>query len=106
MLDAINELKNKKSSGPDGISALSLKDILSLVDPLLHLLNKAIHKGIFPEIFKISKVIPVYKKGCENDTDKIIFVRYICFINYCFQDVQPVCYSRKVLPSLSIIFLY
>ena len=60
----ISNLKNKNSSGPDKISTRLLKecgDVLSI--PLLHVLNKSLCTGIFPEKMKLARVVPIYKTG-------------------------------------------
>ena len=59
----INELKNKNSTGKDGISSKLLKAIkTSLIKPLTLIFNQMLITGIFPERLKIAKVLPLYKK--------------------------------------------
>ena len=61
VLPVIKGLKNKKSSGWDGISNKLLKDLAYvLAYPLSIVFNKSIDTGIFPEIFKIADVIPLH----------------------------------------------
>ena len=61
-IKAINRSENKSSSGHDGISNKLLKLIKNeLKTPLTLLINQMI-TGIFPQSFKISKIIPLYKK--------------------------------------------
>ena len=63
-IKAINRLENKSSSGHDGISNKLLKLIKNeLKSPLTLIINQMITTGIFPQSFKISKIIPLYKKG-------------------------------------------
>ena len=63
-MKAINRLENKSSSGHDGISNKLLKLVKNeLKKPLTLIINQMITTGIFPESFKISKIIPLYKKG-------------------------------------------
>ena len=63
-IKAINRLENKSSSGHDGISNKLLKLIKNeLKTPLTLIINQMITTGIFPQSFKISKIIPLYKKG-------------------------------------------
>ena len=69
VLSVIKGLKNKKSSGWDGISNKLLKDLAYvLAYPLSIVFNKSIDTGIFPEIFKIADVIPLHKSGAKNHT--------------------------------------
>ena len=59
-----DKLKNKSSSGYDGISNTILKSIKSvIIKPLTLIINQMVETGIFPDVLKISKVIPIYKKG-------------------------------------------
>ena len=63
-IKAINRLENKSSSGHDGISNKLLKLIKNeLKTPLTLIINQMLTTGIFPQSFKISKIIPLYKKG-------------------------------------------
>lgn len=60
----INKMKNKSSSGYDGISNKMLKYVKNEISKVLALvINQMLETGIFPKILKISKVIPLYKKG-------------------------------------------
>jgi len=61
------KLKNKRSSGWDGLSSHVLKQIApSLIDPLTHLFNLSLCTGYVPPEFKVARVIPLYKAG-EKD---------------------------------------
>ena len=64
ILKIIKSLKNKKSYGIDGISNVLLKSISNeIIKPLTLIINQSLETGIFPNAFKTSKVIPIYKKG-------------------------------------------
>ena len=68
ILDIVSNLKNKKSSGVDGVNNVILKSILpSIVDPLVHIFNLSLSNGQVPDIMKIAKVIPLFKKGDKLD---------------------------------------
>ena len=63
----IFSLKNNKSPGPDNIGPKIIKSIADIVtEPLSFIYNMSFAKGIVPHQLKISKVIPVYKKGNRN----------------------------------------
>ena len=63
-MKAINNLENKNSSGHDGISNKLLKSIrYELCKPLTLIINQMLSSGVFPETFKKSKIIPLYKNG-------------------------------------------
>ena len=60
----IVNMKPKSSSGVDGLSNLLLRMLGSVLKgPLCILFNKSIEQGIFPEILKNAKVVPLYKGG-------------------------------------------
>ena len=60
----INNMKNKSSSGVDGISNKILKCItVEILEAVTLIINQMLKTGIFPDAFKIAKVIPLYKKG-------------------------------------------
>lgn len=49
------------------ISTQFLKDNLNLfLIPLHFIVNSSITQGIFPEVFKMAKVIPLFKSGIKN----------------------------------------
>ena len=56
--------QNEKSYGIDGISNVLLKSISNeIINPLTLIINQSLETRIFPNAFKTSKVIPIYKKG-------------------------------------------
>ena len=62
-LTIVKGLKAKKSSGYDGISTKLLKQIIpNIVLPLEHIFNLSLSTGCCPDLLKIAKVIPIYKK--------------------------------------------
>ena len=62
--DLINNLDPSKSVGPSSIPIKSLKIIGHSVSPhLAHLVHQSFQSSIFPDKLKITKVIPLFKKG-------------------------------------------
>ena len=85
VLHIINSLKPKTSTGVDGISNKLLKFVIcGIAKPLPIIINQMLSVGIFPDVLKISKVIPLYKKD-----DPVNFSNY-----------RPI----SLLPSISKIF--
>ena len=83
----IEHLKNKTSTGTDGISNKLITTAKNeLIKPLTIIINQMLHTGIFPEPLKISKVVPLYKAN-----DQMLLSNY-----------RPIAW----LPSLSKIFEY
>ena len=64
ILNIINSLDNKSSSGCDGLSNTMVKSLKNeLYMPLTLIINQMLHTGIYPNAFKIAKVIPIFKKA-------------------------------------------
>ena len=66
---AIQTLKQRKSPGPDGVT----NDMLRRLGPvaktvLLKLMNQSWRRGIVPQVWKESKMVPIPKKG-KDKTD-------------------------------------
>ncbi len=60
----MSKLNVSKANGPDGISNRVLKECSdSLAIPLTDLFNKSMDEGVFPSLWKMSNVSPVYKKA-------------------------------------------
>ncbi len=66
--EAIRKLKNKKAPGPDGIMNEMLKNGKYFIVPLLKkAFNTILDSGIYPDAWKLSYIIPIYKSGDRND---------------------------------------
>ena len=69
ILKIIQKLKNKSSSGVDGISNALLKVIAPyIIKPLYKIFNRSLRTGTVPNAFKIAKIIPIYK-GRESGSE-------------------------------------
>ena len=67
ILNIIKNMKPKTSSGHDNINAKLLKEVQNEIkEPLCVLMNKSLANGIFPNIFKIAEVIPIYKNKSKD----------------------------------------
>ena len=63
----IEVLNPNKASGDDGISHKMLRGVSKSVSkPLCILMNRSFEEGIFPDIWKIANVIPIFKKGDKS----------------------------------------
>ena len=61
---ALSDLKSKSSSGIDGLSTKMLKQISPVVTtPLTYIINTSIVSGVFPDIWKHSKITAILKRG-------------------------------------------
>lgn len=66
--DIISRLKRTNSKDPYNINMKILITIKYIIlVPLTNLINACIRNNSFPDVLKISKVIPIHKKGSKND---------------------------------------
>ena len=60
-------LKSKLSTGHDHISTKLLKQsIVSISEPMTHVINLSISEGRVPDQLKVAKVIPIFKSGDQS----------------------------------------
>ena len=65
----INNLKPKKSSGPDRIDNVLIKELRDVIcEPLTTIFNNSLSEGIFPDKMKLSKVMPLHKSNNRDET--------------------------------------
>lgn len=70
VIEIVNRLRNKWSSGDDGIpTALIKKSIVGVVEPLTYIINNSLKYGIFPNNLKLALVKPVFKKGDHSKVE-------------------------------------
>ena len=81
-------MKAKNSAGFDNISSKLLKNCATLlIAPITALINQSLVKGIFPDLLKIAKVIPIYKKGDEHVFDNYRPISLLPTISKIFEKV-------------------
>ena len=68
IIDIINKLEPKSSSGVDDLSNKVIKHIQEIIaEPLTIISNHMLNTGVFPDSLKISKGSPLYKNDFENN---------------------------------------
>lgn len=86
--NCIRTMKNKKSSGVDGISILTIKNNLAVFVPLLHdIFVKSLQQGIVPTQFKTACVVPIYKSGSAAEVSSYRPISVISTIAKIFESV-------------------
>lgn len=59
---------NKASCGYDDLPITLIKNQIAILKgPLSYLFNKCFDEGIFPDQFKLARIVPVHKKGSTSD---------------------------------------
>ena len=67
VVSKINNMKENKSPGVDGISPKIVKETVEQISaPLAHVFNMSLQEGIVPFEWKESNIIPLFKKGSRN----------------------------------------
>jgi hypothetical protein len=69
--DIVKSFECKSSTDLDGISTKLLKSIIDVICvPLAHIFKTSLETGIFPNKFKYSRIVPIFKSGdpksCDN----------------------------------------
>ena len=63
----INNMKENKSPGVDGISPKILKETVEQISmQLAHVFNVSLQEGFVPSEWKEANIIPLFKKGSRN----------------------------------------
>ena len=64
----ISTLKVHKAVGPSSIPTIILKQFKKFLSkPLANLINLSFSTGVFPKILNQAKIIPIFKKGDQQD---------------------------------------
>jgi Reverse transcriptase (RNA-dependent DNA polymerase) len=80
--------KYKRTTGPDDIPAVIIKDCAAVLShPLLILFNICLKSAIIPTTWKSSKVCPVFKKGNKLDISNFRPITIICNFSKIFEIV-------------------
>ena len=98
----LSSVDKSKSCGPDGLSAVILKecaDILS--NPLSIIFNKCLTTGIFPEKWKEANIIPVHKKGRRDLASNYRSISLLPLISKVFEKVVCDVFISHIRPVIS-----
>ena len=64
----LKKLRHKKAHGIDELPPNLLKDVANKISkPSAFIINKSLSSGIVPDLWKISKVTPLYKSDSKSD---------------------------------------
>lgn len=92
VLSALRGLKGKPTAGPDNIPSFILRDCCSVfAKPLTKIFNLCLRSSIFPDVWKLSYLCPVFKKGDRADVSNY---RPITIINNFAKVFESILYTR------------
>lgn len=91
------------SKGPDNIPGFIFRGCISeLVKPLLVIFNLSLQSGIFPAIWKRSRVCPVFKSGDRGLINNYRAISILCFPAKIFESLLYDCILKHVEGALSV----
>jgi hypothetical protein len=62
LANIVSGLRGGSATGTDNIPASLVKECFNFIkQPLLNIINGSVRTGVFPEVFKVGKVIPIFK---------------------------------------------
>ena len=68
MLTSLHMLKNGKAPSPDGVPTNLVEDAANFIaKPWMMIFNASLKQGIFPNIWKLAQITPIYKSGARNE---------------------------------------
>ena len=71
IVDAIDDLDENSSAGPDDVPAIFLKKTKNTIaKPLKFILRKSLDEGIIPDVFKLAHITPIHKGGSKTKPEQ------------------------------------
>jgi len=92
IITIVQQLKNSKAQGVDGLSISIIKQIITHIsDPLISIFNTSMESGIFHQKLKLVKVTPIFKTE-----DKMLISNYrpISVLPVFSKILKKIIYSR------------
>ena len=100
----VAELKDRKSSGLDGLYDETVKSSLPVFrEPLMYMFNRSFSEGVFPECLKRAKASPLHKKGSKMNIDNY---RSISILPVLTKLLEKVVYARLECSVLKLNIFY
>ena len=84
--ECFDSLPNKKCEGFDRIPVCILKDCkINLLGPFSDLFSRIYKTGLIPDQWKVSKIIPIFKKGSKNQIENYRPIANLCSASKVFE---------------------
>jgi Reverse transcriptase (RNA-dependent DNA polymerase)/Endonuclease-reverse transcriptase len=92
IFDILRNLDPDKAVGPDGIGNLILsKCASSLCEPMYIIFRRSMESGVFPSMWKLSNVVPIFKQGDRQSPNNYRPVSLLCSMSKVFEKVVYNC---------------
>ena len=86
VIKILNNLPNKNCSGYDRIPLIFFKDAQLILAPTIHsLIIKIWNSNVIPETWKITKTLPLHKKGDKKDVENYRPISNLCSLAKIFE---------------------
>jgi hypothetical protein len=91
IIKCVSKLSNSNSEDFYGMSNRVIKNVVEVIlGPLVYIFNMMMSQGIYPRALKITKVIPVYKKGEKLDPSSYRQISLVPIVSkifeFCFKE--------------------
>lgn len=94
IVSLFQELSDSKANDSNFLSSNLMKSFKQeLCEPLTIVFNELINAGIFPDILKISKITPIFKKGDKSDPNNYRPIAVLPFFSKIF---EKIIYNRLI----------
>ena len=94
VLQILTSLKNRTNTSPDGLPYIFLKKCAyPLLAPITHIFRYSMMSGTFPEMWKESIVLPLFKKGIKSDPSNYRPISLTCSLSKILEKLV----SKKLL---------
>lgn len=85
---ALESMDISKGRGPDGMPPIFLRQCAeSLVAPLCLIFEKSLSDGVYPDMFKVGRVIPIHKSGSKTNVKNFRGVTVMCNVAKAFESL-------------------
>lgn len=99
---AVKKLKPSKSSGPDGMPPYLLKGCAEvLAFPLCFIYNLILKTQIFPDLWKVCRICPIYKSGDSTKIENFRPISIICATAKVFEQILYARIMNHVKPYIT-----
>ena len=87
-MDTLTNLNVDKGQGPDGIpNTFLINTRFSIVTSLSIIFDKLLSQGVFPEIWKKSTIIPIFKSGDKSNIESYRTISILSSIPKLFEKI-------------------
>ena len=88
VLQYLRNLKPGMSSGPCNLPTKLVKDAAEYIpQPLRQIFNSSLTSRVFPDIWKVARVAPIFKAGTSDDLNNYRPISVLCTISKVFEKI-------------------